>query len=82
MYVSHISNGYVTGVVAIEKGAFRSPSTTVASFTYIYMCMREREREREERECVCERERERERGGRERDCVLHNCYHRKKMDTT
>ena len=25
------------GVVAIEKGAFRSPSTTVPNFTYIYI---------------------------------------------
>ena len=25
-----------TGVVAIEKGAFWSPSTTIANFTYIY----------------------------------------------
>ena len=24
------------GVVAIEKGAFRSPSTTVANFTYLF----------------------------------------------
>ena len=25
------------GVVAIEKGAFRLPSTTVANFTYLYI---------------------------------------------
>ena len=27
------------GVVAIEKGAFGSPSTAVANFTYFYFCM-------------------------------------------
>ena len=28
---------YTFGVVAIEKGAFRYPSTTVANFTFFYM---------------------------------------------
>ena len=36
------------GVVAIEKGAFGSPSTMVANFTYIYIYIyRERERGRQ-----------------------------------
>ena len=45
------------GVVAIQKKAFGSPSTTVANFTYIYIerekniyIIRERERKRK---CVC-----------------------------
>ena len=53
---------YTLGVVAIEKGKFGLPSTTVDQLIYIYIYIyiyRERERERE-REKHKERERERE----------------------
>ena len=40
MVVSSVNCEYGISVVAMEKGAFRSPSTTIANFTFnYYFCL-------------------------------------------